>query len=177
MKNQKKIELDALKDIVESAFGADIMTPNRDRVNVNARRSFSNILIGIDFSLSEIGRYLGKDHATIIHYRNTFDGIMISDKPFKKIHTDSAEAFLRCSALMEQVDDCPTSDSSLHFWTDLQKVDELLRIDASMYCNLGTDSSDSERSEVKKNSQSIYRAIKKIDPASGGIFMYDIDKV
>ena len=115
MKNQKKIELDALKDIVESAFGADIMTPNRDRVNVNARRSFSNILIGIDFSLSEIGRYLGKDHATIIHYRNTFDGIMISDKPFKKIHTDSAEAFLRCSALMEQVDDCPTSDSSLHF--------------------------------------------------------------
>jgi hypothetical protein len=62
-------------------------------------------------------------------------------------------------------------------WTDLQKVDELLRIDASMYCNLGTDSSDSERSEVKKNSQSIYRAIKKIDPASGGIFMYDIDKV
>jgi len=29
-------------------------------------------------------------------------------------------------------------------WTDKQKIDELLRIDAAMYCALGTDSTASE---------------------------------
>ena len=40
-------------------------------------------------------------------------------------------------------------------WSQKQKIDELLRIDAGMYCNLGTDSTATERLEVKKNSQKI----------------------
>jgi hypothetical protein len=58
-------------------------------------------------------------------------------------------------------------------WTDKQKIDELLRIDAVQYCNLGTDSTPSERGEVKMNSKSIYKAIKKIDSELGAILMYD----
>ena len=115
MQNTKNIYLDTLRDIVDSAFVADIMSISRDRVNVNARRSFSKILINVDFSLVEIGRYLGKNHATILHYRDTFDGIMFTDKPFNRIHTDCAESFLRCISLMAEADSVPTSDSSLHF--------------------------------------------------------------
>jgi len=66
-------------------------------------------------------------------------------------------------------------DKILQFktWTDKQKVDELLRIDAVQYCNLGTDSTTQERKQVDSNSLSIYKAIKKIDPELGAIFMYD----
>ena len=58
-------------------------------------------------------------------------------------------------------------------WTDKQRIDELLRIDSVQYCNLGTDSTTSERGEVEINSKSIYKAIKKIDPDLGAILMYD----
>lgn len=61
-------------------------------------------------------------------------------------------------------------------WSTKQKVDELLRIDASMYCSLGTDSTASERAQVKRNSQKIYRAIKKVDDVLGSIFIADVDK-
>ena len=61
-------------------------------------------------------------------------------------------------------------------WSDKKKIDELLRIDASMYCHLGTDSTAAERAEVKRNSQNIYRAIKKIDKVIGTLFLSDVDK-
>jgi hypothetical protein len=115
MKNQKETDLRMLMDIVNTAFSADIMAPNRDRINVNARRSFSNILLGLDLSLSEIGRYLGKDHATILHYRDTHNGLMSSDKAFRRIHTESVESFLKCSSIMKQKKANNSSSSPVHF--------------------------------------------------------------
>ena len=35
-------------------------------------------------------------------------------------------------------------------WTDKQKIDELLRIDCSLYAHLGTDSTKAEKEEVKR---------------------------
>ena len=69
-------------------------------------------------------------------------------------------------------------DNILEFttWSDKKKIDELLYIDAKMYCNLGTDSLQSERAEVKKCSSKIYRAIKKINPAFGDSLLYNVDK-
>jgi len=66
-------------------------------------------------------------------------------------------------------------DKILQFktWTDKQKIDELLRIDAVQYCNLGTDSTTQERKQVNTNSLFIYKEIKKIDPELGAILMYD----
>ena len=34
-------------------------------------------------------------------------------------------------------------------WNTKKKVDELLRMDCSMYCNLGSDSSKSDKGEVR----------------------------
>lgn len=68
-------------------------------------------------------------------------------------------------------------DKILEFktWTDRQKIDELLRIDCELYTNLGIDSTKSELSEVKKNSRTIYRAIKQVDSVMGTTFLRAMD--
>jgi|TARA_R110002072_G_scaffold77844_1_gene180998 hypothetical protein len=60
-------------------------------------------------------------------------------------------------------------------WSVKQKIDELFRIDCSMYCNLGTDSSRKDREDVKKKSRAIYKAIGKIDAPSGKFLQFHLD--
>jgi hypothetical protein len=60
-------------------------------------------------------------------------------------------------------------------WSDRQKVDELLRIDADIYCNLGSESTKADKEEAKKKSKKIYRAIKDIDYLTGLSFLHVID--
>ncbi len=54
-------------------------------------------------------------------------------------------------------------------WTVKKKVDELLREDAWMYTNLGTDSAKSEKKKVKDMCRRIYKAISIISPLDGYI--------
>lgn len=54
---------------------------------------------------------------------------------------------------------------------DRQKIDELLRIDAMLYANMGTDSTSEERADTKKRSRLIYRTIKAIDMETGELFL------
>ena len=61
-------------------------------------------------------------------------------------------------------------------WSVKQKVDELLRIDCNIHCNLGTDSTKQERLEARRNSRKIYVNIKKVNPAMGNMFLQNIDK-
>ena len=56
-----------------------------------------------------------------------------------------------------------------------ERVDELLEADATMYTNLGSDSTKAEKSEVKKNSKIIYKAIKDIDPMTGESLLTHLD--
>ena len=55
-------------------------------------------------------------------------------------------------------------------------LDKLLCLDAQLYMNLGRSSTKTEREEVKKESRKIYRAIKKIDPKLGDLFLVHQDK-
>ena len=57
-----------------------------------------------------------------------------------------------------------------------KKVDRLLRMDADMYTNMGTDTTTSERKLIKGNSRKIYYAIKKIDPELGTKLIQAMDK-
>lgn len=61
-------------------------------------------------------------------------------------------------------------------WDERQKKDELYRIDCKMYTNLGTDSTKTERNEVKKKSRMIYKAIQKINHHEGTQLLQAIDK-
>ena len=56
------------------------------------------------------------------------------------------------------------------------KIDRMLKIDASQYCNLGIDSTISEKKQVWKNSRYIYRAIQKINYEMGSKFLLYQDK-
>jgi hypothetical protein len=61
-------------------------------------------------------------------------------------------------------------------WSDKQKEDELLRIDASLHCNLGTDSTKSDREYVRKESKKIYRSLQKVNPQLGESLLNAVDK-
>ncbi len=61
-------------------------------------------------------------------------------------------------------------------WSNKRKIDELFRIDCTMYTNLGTDSLKSEREEVKKKSRAIYRTITKIDADVGKHLLFSMDR-
>tara|TARA_R110001606_G_scaffold78055_2_gene180321 strand:- start:265 stop:492 length:228 start_codon:yes stop_codon:yes gene_type:complete len=57
----------------------------------------------------------------------------------------------------------------------IQRVNELLEIDATMYTNLGSDSTKADKQEVKKNSRIIYRAIKDLDFETGKLLLQHQD--
>ena len=56
-----------------------------------------------------------------------------------------------------------------------ERIDELLKIDADMYTNLGIDSTKADKEQVKKNSRFIYRAIKDLDDATGKLLLQHQD--
>ena len=60
-------------------------------------------------------------------------------------------------------------------WSVKRKVDELLRVDAAMYSNLGVSSRRTEQDSVRKNSRKIYSAIKKLDKDLGDLFLRAMD--
>lgn len=60
--------------------------------------------------------------------------------------------------------------------TDKEKIDKLLELDCNMYTNLGTDSTKTEKQEVKRMSKKIYRAIQDINEAIGKSLLQSMDK-
>jgi hypothetical protein len=56
-----------------------------------------------------------------------------------------------------------------------ERIDQLLEMDATMYTNLGSDSTKAEKTEVKKNSKIIYKAIKDIDSHIGDSLLSHLD--
>lgn len=60
-------------------------------------------------------------------------------------------------------------------WSNKRKSDELLRMDCNMYCNLGLDSTKSERTAVRVVSRKIYSAIKTVDDSLGTLLIQTID--
>jgi len=56
-----------------------------------------------------------------------------------------------------------------------ERIDELLKMDATQYTNLGSDSTKAEKTEVKKNSKVIYKAIKDLDEYTGKLLLEHLD--
>jgi len=56
-------------------------------------------------------------------------------------------------------------------YTQKQKVDSLFEIDANLYTNLGIESTDEERKEVRKKSLTIFRAMKKVNWETGSAML------
>ena len=60
--------------------------------------------------------------------------------------------------------------------TDNQKIDKLLELDCNLYTNLGSDSTKTEKQEVKRMSRKIYKAIQTINEPVGKSLLQSIDK-
>ena len=60
--------------------------------------------------------------------------------------------------------------------TDKEKIDKLLELDCNLYTNLGTDSTKTEKQEVKRMSKKIYRAIQTINEPIGKSLLQALDK-
>ena len=59
--------------------------------------------------------------------------------------------------------------------TVVERINQLLELDAIMYTNLGSDSTKTEKLEVKKNSRIIYRAIRDLDLETGKLLLQHQD--
>jgi len=59
--------------------------------------------------------------------------------------------------------------------TVVERINQLLELDATMYTNLGSDSTKAEKQEVKKNSRIIYRAIRDLDLETGKLLLQHQD--
>lgn len=54
-----------------------------------------------------------------------------------------------------------------------QKIDALLELNASIYTNIGTDSTKQEKSNAEISSRHIYRHIQKLDEPFGRLLLRD----
>lgn len=59
--------------------------------------------------------------------------------------------------------------------TVIERINQLLEMDATMYTNLGSDSTKTDKLEVKKNSRIIYKAIKDLDLETGKLLLQHQD--
>lgn len=60
-------------------------------------------------------------------------------------------------------------------WNDKKKIDTLLEIDATLYCNMGLETTKTQRQETKRGSRRIYNAIKQIDLVMGQELLHFMD--
>ncbi len=89
----EKDKLIKLKEIVDGVFGVDITETNRQRRYVNARMVFSKIARQHFYVFHDIGRFLGRDHATIIHYMRVFDSYCLTDKNLRDNYISCLNCF------------------------------------------------------------------------------------
>lgn len=59
--------------------------------------------------------------------------------------------------------------------TIIQRINDLLEMDATLYTNLGSDSTKAEKLDVKKKSRMIYKAIKDLDLETGKLLLQHQD--
>lgn len=81
-----KTKLDAIKIVVEGELDINIFGASRKRNLVDARIIYAKIAREYDYSFKSIGRNIGKDHATIIHYMKNFDWLFTSDTKFRETY-------------------------------------------------------------------------------------------
>ena len=112
-KEHDKKHTEVLAEIVSHVFEANVFERRRLRPNVNARMVFSKILLDKGITLSEIGRILDKNHATIFHYNNKLSFFLEHDFALR-------QKYLRC------VDEYESQ--SVHSVTKTKLLDELYKL-------------------------------------------------
>ncbi len=90
----KNSEMNELKDIVESMFMVNIQNKSRTRELVDARMVFCRILRDRGFQWTSIGKYLSKDHSTIIHLFQQSTDILPLDGRLMQMYLKCRDKFM-----------------------------------------------------------------------------------
>ena len=84
-----RIDLDFIIDTIQSKTNLDLNKNTRQRVYVLGRAMYYKIAKEYTFcSLKDIGAKFGKDHATVLHGIEVFEGLKVYDKDLYKIYQD-----------------------------------------------------------------------------------------
>jgi hypothetical protein len=104
---EKKSDIDTLKNIIEMVMSVGLMETNRKRCVVEARMMYAYILRELNYSLSRIGMSLKKDHTTIIHYLTAFRKLLETDKELLRNYHKCRDMFMedRDPELIKKRDD------------------------------------------------------------------------
>jgi len=86
-------EIGKLKDIIGIIFGVDIDKKTRRVPYPSARAVFTKVLLSIGYGYTEIGRFLDKNHATIIHYNNQIDTLIQHDQQLRMKYEEVIKNF------------------------------------------------------------------------------------
>lgn len=96
-------------EFVNDFFGFDVSVKSRKRSIVEARMMYAKLMNRYTkSSLSDIGRMIGKDHATVIHYLRNFKHIKKQDQEFSAkfdIMSEMYEDFRNCWFDVDRYDD------------------------------------------------------------------------
>lgn len=86
--------MESLKRIVNLVFFVDIDDKSRQRPIVDARRAYSRILRDTGCSYEYIGKTIGKNHASIVHYVASIDALLKYDSVFENKFILAKKSFL-----------------------------------------------------------------------------------
>lgn len=88
-------ELKLLKLIIENVLQVDIKKKSRMRNLIDARYIYTKILRDRGHTCTAIGKYIGKDHTTIVHYSNKMDALLSRDELL-------AEKYIKCKNALQK---------------------------------------------------------------------------
>ena len=91
-KNNQKIYMEELREIVNTIFVVDICNSTRKKECVEGRMVFARILRGIGVTHVAIAEFLNKEHCSIVHYMSNFDNYF-SDKALNRKYMECRDAF------------------------------------------------------------------------------------
>lgn len=74
-------KLKSLADIIQSELNVNILKDKgRARVNVEAKMIFCCILKGYGYGCSELSRFIGMNHASVLHYFKSLPNLLLVDR-------------------------------------------------------------------------------------------------
>ncbi len=106
-----------LRAIILDLLHQDVMKKSQKREMVDARKIYANILFSKGFGKTFIARSILKNHATILHYLNDTEVLLLMDASFKEKYENISNAFEKRVA-----------DSSMNLMNRTELENELERL-------------------------------------------------
>lgn len=115
-------ELDAIKIVVEGELDINIFGDSRKRKLVDARIIYAKIAREYNYSFKSIGRNIGKDHSTIIHYMKNFDWLFSSDTEFRETYIYLKEKFMELQPKLIENQEIEIINNSMVLHKQIEKL-------------------------------------------------------